>query len=135
MRQRTIDFTFSSPSKELLYARITYDTPSWDIDHLKLWDHSAMGDRVIKEFTTSFEKNNDSLATIQKLRILSGDVVSYVMNNTPPETPFACLSEPIVLQALLNIIEDKTLVSGKTQYILKDDRELFTSDANLETLG
>lgn len=63
-RQRTIDLTLSSPEQELIYARMTFDTPEWDMDHLKLWKHTKHGDQLIKQLTSCFPDTRSDLNTI-----------------------------------------------------------------------
>ncbi|MHA7846866.1 Gfo/Idh/MocA family oxidoreductase [Serratia sp. D1N4] len=135
VRQRTVDFTFASPDNKLIYAQITFDTPNWDIDHLKLWEQNRAGEHIIKQFTTIFPRNSPELATIQKLRRLVSEVLCFVENNIEPEHPFADLATSIRLQHLLNDIELKVQCVGPAKYELSDEREFFTEDGNLEKLG
>lgn len=135
IRQRTLDFIFSSPEKELVYARLTFDTPEWDNDHLRLWRHTKRGDQLIREFTTTFDESELSLKTIRKLRKQVSEVIEYVLNDLSPEHAFADLTTSLRLQRLLNIIEHKALRIGPAKYVLKDEREYFTEDGSLEQLG
>ncbi|MGK6328883.1 Gfo/Idh/MocA family protein [Erwinia sp. DT-104] len=135
IRQRTLDFIFSSPEKELVYARLTFDTPEWDNDHLRLWKHTKQGDELIQAFTTSFDESEQALKTIQKLRKQVREVIHYLLNNLPPEHAFADLDTSLRLQRLLNTIEHKVRRIGPANYVLKDERELFTEDGSLEQLG
>lgn len=135
IRQRTLDFIFSSPEKELIYARLTFDTPEWDNDHLRLWRHTKQGDELIREFVTSFDESEKSLKTIRKLRRQVREVIHYVLNGLSPEHAFADLTTSLRLQELLNLIEQKARRIGPAKYVLKDKREFFTEDGNLEQLG
>ncbi|EOC0702544.1 Gfo/Idh/MocA family oxidoreductase [Salmonella enterica subsp. enterica serovar Kokomlemle] len=135
IRQRTLDFIFSSPEKELVYARLTFDTPEWDNDHLRLWKHTKQGDELIQAFSTSFDGAEQALKTIQKLRKQVREVIHYILNKLPPEHDFADLNTSLRLQRLLNTIEHKARRLGPANYVLKYERELFTEDGSLEQLG
>ncbi|EBA7134400.1 Gfo/Idh/MocA family oxidoreductase [Salmonella enterica] len=135
IRQRTLDFIFSSPEKELVYARLTFDTPEWDNDHLRLWKHTKQGDELIQVFSTSFDESEQALKTIQKLRKQVREVIHYILNNLPPEHVFADLDTSLRLQSLLNTIEHKARRLGPANYVLKNKRELFTEDGSPEQLG
>lgn len=135
IRQRTVDFIFSSPEQELIYARLTFDTPEWDIDHVKIWKHTADGDQLIKEFTTNIHDNNPSLKTIRKLQRQVREVIHYVMGYSVLENSFTDLEDSIKLQTLLNEIETSTVRIKPVTYSLKKQRQFFTDDGNLEKLG
>ncbi|EEP1424123.1 Gfo/Idh/MocA family oxidoreductase [Salmonella enterica] len=135
IRQRTLDFIFSSPEKELVYARLTFDTPEWDNDHLRLWKHTKQGDELIQAFSTSFDGAEQALKTIQKLRKQVREVIHYILNKLPPEHDFTDLNTSLRLQRLLNTIEHKARRLGPANYVLKYERELFTEDGSLEQLG
>lgn len=135
VRQRTIDFIFASPDRTLIYAHMVFDTPSWDCDHLRIWERTNGDDRVIAEFTTEFSGTNPNLHTIQKLRRLVQDVVNFVVSSALPTRPFADLPLSITLQNLLNQIECTTQTVGPAKYVLGEDRHFFNDEGNLERLG
>ncbi|OAJ33714.1 Gfo/Idh/MocA family oxidoreductase [Piscirickettsia salmonis] len=135
IRQRTIDFILESPDKKLIYAHMVFDTPTWDIDSLKIWERTNQNDNVIANFTTKFPKAPKELHTIQKLKRLVSDVVEFVTRNKSPQWPFADLAESLSLQELLNQIEYSTQVVGPTQFVLGEKRIIFNDEGNLERLG
>lgn len=134
-RQRTVDFVFASPSSQLIYARLVFDTPTWDVDSLRIWERRADGDHVISEFTTSFPDAPAHYATIQKLRRMVEDVVEFAACGTPPSRPFAGIAESIRLQTLLNAIESDARTIGPARYVIGGHRPVLTDSADLERLG
>lgn len=93
------------------------------------------GDELIREFTTSFGDAEPALNTIQKLRKQVREVINYLLNDLPPEHAFADLTTSLRLQSLLNTIEHQARRIGPANYVLKEKRECFTEDGNLEQLG
>lgn len=135
VRQRTVDFIFSSPDNKLIYAQLIFDTPKWDIDHIKLWQRAASGEHIINEFTTTLSPDRPELATIIKLRKLVSEVVLYVETGVNPKHPFTDLTDSIKLQLLLNDIESKVKCVGPAKFELNDKRDFFTKGEDLENAG
>lgn len=135
VRQRTIDFIFSSQDQELIYARMTFDTPEWDIDHLKLWKHTKKGDELIKDFTTSFDDAAPAFKTIQKLRRQVREVLLFLTDGLEPQHEFVGVNSSIRLQSMLNNIEHKAQCIGAAKYTIKKQREYFSKNGSLEQLG
>ncbi|QHS25155.1 MFS transporter [Piscirickettsia salmonis] len=104
VRQRTIDFIFESPDKKLIYAHMVFDTPTWDVDSLKIWERTSQNDDVIANFTTEFPNAPKELHTIQKLKRLVSDVVEFVARNKSPQWSFADLSESLYVAGILSNI-------------------------------
>lgn len=133
-RQRNIDFSFSDSSENIIYSRITYDTPQWDHDHLKIWTRDVEGKEII--ITEHVIKNNDlKMESIHKLSIFCEDVLRFVEFNTPPSQPFADLSTAMSLQKILDEINQRTTNAALAHYINNSGRILLSKDADLETLG
>jgi len=135
VRQRTVDFIFSTPDNKLIYAQLMFDTPKWDIDHIKIWEITDSGEFIINEFTTTVPANAPELATIIKLRKLVSEVVCYVESGINPEHPFTDLADSLKLQSLLNVIESKVKFVGSAKYELNDKRDFFIKDEDLENAG
>lgn len=135
IRQRTIDLILSSPEQELIYARMTFDTPEWDMDHLKLWKHTKHGDQLIKQLTSCFPDTRSDLNTIQKLRQQLREILLFLIQGIIPEHDFVDLTASVRLQTILNTIEQKAQSIGSAQYVFKNQREFFTEQGGLEQLG
>ncbi|WP_246794858.1 Gfo/Idh/MocA family oxidoreductase [Burkholderia perseverans] len=134
-RQRTLDFALGSPDGKLIYAQLIFDTPSWDIDHLRIWERTHAEDRVLAAFTTSFPDSPPSLLTIQKLRRLVLDVLGFAGHGICPRQAFADLSSAVAIQVLLNQIEHTARTTGPVKYVLTAARPIVASDGDLERLG
>lgn len=133
-RQRNVDFTFIDPEGFLYHARIIYDTPEWDSDHLEIWTRDVNGKNVtVLDLKT--EPSKPGLETVEKLSKLCKDVVLYVSNNVPPLQPFADLNTTFSLQELLDEISQKVLATLPARYIRGQTRTLLPHDTDLESLG
>ena len=135
IRQRTIDFIFSSQDQELIYARMIFDTPEWDVDHLKLWKHTKKGDEIIKDFTTSFDGASPAFKTIQKLRTQVREILLFLIDGLQPQHEFVDVNTSIRLQSMLNNIAHKAQCIGAAKYTVKKHREYFSENGSLEQLG
>lgn len=136
VRQRTIDFSFHDKASRILHARITYDTPSWDNDHLQIWTKGVSGkDEVLLDFKTDKETIPKELATIYKLSSLCNDVLLFCHSHLSPLQNFAGLNDSIRLQRELNKIAMDSLNYPTAKYNHNGDRIIQPEDADLETLG
>lgn len=133
-RQRNIDFSFTDEKEEIIHARITYDTPSWDCDHLRIWSINPDGSENM--IVNQREENCDvELATIYKLSMLCRDVYNYVNEGTSPSQPFPDLAVATRLQETLDYIEKYTVTPKPACYIPHGERKLLPKEAALEVLG
>lgn len=135
VRKREIDLTFVSPQQKLIYANMIFDTPAWDMDCLRIWEKTSVGEQTLLDLHTQFDKSNFNLATIQKLVCLVNDVVGYVANGTLPCQPFPGIHTALSLQEVLNAIEHKAVTVGPVQYIIGQNREFLNDENDLERLG
>lgn len=134
VRQRTLDFTFVDQEDQLIHARLTFDTPRWDRDHLRIWMRDIDGtELVLHELRVS--PNQPGLETLHKLTELCEQVLEWVTQQKPPEQPFASLDEAIALQGLLNQLEQRALTPAPARYNHGVKRALLVESAVLESLG
>lgn len=134
-RKREIDLVFASPDNRLVYASLTYDTPAWDFDQLRVWEKTLAGDRVILDIQSEGEKSRPELHTIIKLSRLVADAVHFVQRGKTPSQPFADLRTALNLQKLLNSIESSSRTLGPVQYVVGAEREVYYDESNWERLG
>lgn len=133
-RKREIDLIFISPENELVYGKMIFDTPEWDIDYLKIWKKTNKADEVITELHTTKSETSD-LATIKKLVSLTEDVLLFVEQNKEPKIPFADLNTAVRLQKTLNEIDINANRTIPIKYVRSKNRVLLTDSKNLERLG
>ncbi|AEH49812.1 Gfo/Idh/MocA family oxidoreductase [Heyndrickxia faecalis] len=135
VRKREVDLVFASPQNKLIFATMVFDTPVWDIDHLRIWERTSSGEHVIMDMKTSIDDSNPGLKTVRKLVRLVNDVTGYVLNGTVPSQPFACLQTALRLQKLLNTIEHNATTIGPVQYVVGPKREIYSDENDWERLG
>jgi predicted dehydrogenase len=135
LRKREIDLTFMSLQHQLVYAKIIYDTPEWDIDHLRVWESSRVGETVHLEINTQNQYKCNDLCTIGKLSQLVTDVLLFVQSGVKPEINFPCLEVALQLQHELNEIDLKVAASGPVRYIASGKREFLVDRNDLERMG
>ncbi len=134
-RQRTLDFSFADPAGAIIHARLEFDEPNWDVDHLRVWTRNAKGALVELEQRHYSGSTDPALATIVKLTRLCEDVLGQVAAGKPPRQPFAGLDTTIGLQTLLNDIHARSLSAAPVRYIVNGQRTLIPENADLESLG
>lgn len=136
VRQRTVDFSFIDKNGRLLHARITYDTPYWDCDHLQIWTRNHLGrQEIIVDYRTDLEVFPAGLETIYKLSALCDDVLNFCAFNTLPVHPFADIETSRRLQLRLNDIASQSDYCLNAKYFHGGERIFQSEDSELETLG
>jgi len=134
VRQRTIDFTFVDQEDQLIHARLTFDTPRWDHDELRIWMRDTDGiELVLHQLRVSPQKSG--LETLHKLSRLCEQVLQWVTLQQPPALPFASLDESLALQRLLNELEHRVRAPAPARYNQGATRALLVESSDLETLG
>lgn len=133
-RQRNMDFSFTDPEGEIIHARITYDTPAWDCDHIRVWAVGCDGnERVLVEQRQ--ENDDPKLSTILKLSALCRDVYYFVSEGRLPSQPFPDLKTASQLQDILDDIQKFAVTPSSACYIRHGERVLLPKEAALEVLG
>ncbi|MFE8147210.1 Gfo/Idh/MocA family oxidoreductase [Brenneria goodwinii] len=133
-RQRNVDFSFINNDGDIIHSRITYDTPEWDHDHLRIWTRDPTGaESVITDRV--YNKSQQGLETIYKLSNFCMEVIQFVASNIPPAQPFAGLDTACGLQELLDNIEHQVVTTLRAKYIRAGERKLLSRKADLESLG
>lgn len=135
VRKREVDLVFASPQNRLVFASMVFDTPAWDIDHLRIWERTSAGEHVITDVRTEIDDAHPGLKTIRKLVRLADDVVGYVSNGKAPSRPFPCLKTALRLQRMLNAIERDVRTVGPVQYVVGPEREFYNDRNDWERLG
>lgn len=134
VRQRTLDFTFVDQEDQLIHARLTFDTPRWDEDHLRIWMRDSDGtELVLHELNVS--PHQAGLETLHKLSEFCQQVLEWVTQRQPPAQPFASLKDAMELQGLLNQLEQRALTPTPAIYNHGAKRALLVESADLESLG
>lgn len=134
VRQRTVDFSFVDREHQLIHARLVFDTPCWDRDHLRIWMRDTDGtELVLHELSTS--PISAGLETLHKLAQLCRQVLHWVAYQQPPAQPFADLETAMQLQRLLNELEQRALTPPPARYNHGPARVLLSEDSDLESLG
>ncbi|MBS1157605.1 MAG: putative oxidoreductase [Proteobacteria bacterium] len=133
-RQRTVDLSFVDEPGRIFHARIIYDTPQWDHDHLRIWTRDDQGREVlVVEQRTS--ESIPGLETLQKLSQFCEDVLRRVAWQESPSQPFADLTTATALQQFLDDISQKVSTPSAARYVRSAARVLLPEDADLESLG
>lgn len=134
VRQRTVDFSFVDQEDQLIHARLTFDTPRWDHDHLRIWMRDTDGtELVLHELRVS--PSQPGLETLHKLSELCQQVLEWVTQRQLPAQPFASLDDAIALQGLLNQLEHRALTPTPARYNHGAKRALLVESSDLESLG
>lgn len=134
MRQRTVDFSFVDQEDQLIHARLTFDTPRWDHDHLRIWMRDTDGtELVLHELRVA--PSQPGLETLHKLTALCQQVLEWVIQRKAPAQPFASLDEAIALQGLLNQLEHRVMTPTPARYNHGAKRALLVESSDLESLG
>ncbi|MDA7028183.1 Gfo/Idh/MocA family oxidoreductase [Bacillus sp. CLL-7-23] len=135
VRKREVDMVFASPQNKLVYVTMVFDTPMWDIDHLRIWEKTPTGEHTLLEMKTTDQDNDPELHTIRKLMKLVKDVVEYVLNRTKPSQQFPGIQTALQLQRLLNTIEYEAKTIGPVKYVIGNKREIYQDEKDYERLG
>ncbi|PKC41636.1 oxidoreductase [Pantoea ananatis BRT98] len=136
VRQRTVDFSFHDQCSRIIHARITYDTPAWDNDHLQVWTKDKFGrEEILLDYKTNKDTIPKGLETIYKLSALCSDVLLFCNSGILPSQDFASLNDSINLQRSLNKIAEGFNKYPISQYICDGERIIQPKDADLEILG
>ena len=134
VRQRTVDLSFVDREEHLIHARLTFDTPQWDHDQLRIWMRDTDGtELVLHELVLS--PRQPGLETLHKLSRVCLQVLQWVAHRQPPNLRFADLDTALGLQRLLNELEERASTPPPARYCPGDTRALLTEDSDLETLG
>ena len=135
LRKREIDLTFIAPNHKLIYTKLIFDTPEWDVDYLRLWEDTKAGVKIHLELNTKKRQPNPQLKTIEKLSRLVHDVFIFIKKSRFPKQKFPDLMTAIRLQKQLNHIESMTKSIGPVTYVAGVKRELLVNKHDLERLG
>ncbi|WP_339193288.1 Gfo/Idh/MocA family oxidoreductase [Aeribacillus sp. FSL W8-0870] len=135
VRKREVDLVFASPQNRLIFANMVFDTPVWDVDHLRIWERTPFGEQVIMDMKTNIDDSKPELKTIRKLVRLVNDVGGYVVNGAAPSQLFASLQTALKLQKLLNTIERDAQTIGPINYVVGSQREIYNDENDWERLG
>ncbi|MCY1365757.1 hypothetical protein D9M69_526200 [compost metagenome] len=134
IRQRTVDFTFVDSRMRLIHARLTFDTPRWDMDQLCIWTRSDGGAvELLHELAT--DPRQPGLDTLHKLSRLCVQVVRWVAFRERPSQQFAGLDTALNLQRLLNELDTRARTPKPARYVHGQIRHLLPEDSDLECLG
>lgn len=134
VRQRTVDLSFLDQADQLIHARLVFDTPRWDHDHLRIWMRDTDGrDLVVHERVLSPSQPNQQM--LHKLSRFCLDLVHWVACQRPPSQPFADLATALDLQQLLNALERCAQTPPPARYNPGDTRALLAEDGDVESLG
>lgn len=134
-RKREIDLTFLNSDNKLIYAKMVFDTPEWDMDTLKIWENTKTVEKIHCDLETGKQDRNPQLKTIEKLTKLVSDVLYFIIENKKPSQTFPCLLTAIQLQKMLNKIESMVRTQGKVNYVTGPEREFLVVKGDLERLG
>jgi predicted dehydrogenase len=134
VRQRTMDFSFVDRDDLLIHARLVFDTPQWDHDHLRIWMRDTDGTELILH-ELAISPSRPGLETLHKLSQLCLDVLQWAMHQRPPSQAFASLETAFTLQGLLNELEHQALTPPSAHYNHGETRALLAEDSDLEALG
>ena len=135
VRQRTVDWSFVDDQAHVIHARLTFDTPCWDHDHLSVWMRDSDGTQLTLH-ETSEAPCEPGLETLHKLSRLCRDAVLWIATQREPDLPFADLRTAIKLQRLLNTLETRAKAAAvPARYIRSQNRVLLGEDIDLESLG
>lgn len=74
VRQRTVDWSFVDDQAHVIHARLTFDTPCWDHDRLRIWMRDSDGTPLTLH-ETSEAPSEPGLETLHKLSRLCRDAV------------------------------------------------------------
>lgn len=136
VRQRTVDFSFNDIKNKLIHARIIFDTPYWDSDHLQVWIQDNVGKKeILYEVKVTPEYYSDELDAIGKLSTLCEQVLQFVVNGKEPSQPFAGVETAKILQQKLNEIHSNSINIVSANYIRGKERIIQSEDSNFESLG
>lgn len=135
VRQRTVDWSFVDDQAHVIHARLTFDTPCWDHDHLRIWMRDTDGKELVLHETNE-APCEPGLETLHKLARLCRDAVLWIAGRREPDLPFADLRTAIELQRLLNTLETRAKAAAiPARYNRGQNRVLLAEDSDLESLG
>jgi len=104
-RQRNLDFTFHNKHKELIYARLVYDTPAWDSDSLHIWKRSSSGEPVkLLEEDMLRRTEPHSKSGLHKIKSFINSIVEYIESGVKPEVAFCDKQQTIFLHKIIERI-------------------------------
>ena len=134
-RQRNIDFTFRDPNNKLIYARLVYDTPNWDLDTLDIWERDDTGST--KMLLTLRTENNSEIRNacgLYKIKSIIKSDINFKKNNQKTNVEFCDLEQSIKLYSFINQLY--TLAqNGPTAKYHEVSMRIVTKAGNSETLG
>lgn len=134
-RQRNIDFTFNKPNNNLIYARIVYDTPDWDIDTLTIWERDDTGlVRILYKLETKDNQAVQYANGLYKITAILKEAINYSRQNRQMINKFCSLDQSIKLYNHINQIYALANKSPVARYHSKG-RRTVSDNANSETLG
>lgn len=134
VRQRTVDLSFVDDQAHVIHARLTFDTPCWDHDHLRIWMRGTDGKQLTLHEATE-APSEPGLDTLHKLSHLCRDAVLWIASRREPALPFADLRTALELQRLLNILESHAKTPVPACYNQGGNRAVLSEDSDLESLG
>ncbi|MDX7991053.1 Gfo/Idh/MocA family oxidoreductase [Xenorhabdus littoralis] len=136
VRQRTVDFSFFDIKNKLIHARIIFDTPHWDNDHLQVWTQNNVGKKeILYDVKVTPDDYPNELETIGKLSILCDQVTQFVINGKIPPQPFVNINTAKKLQKKLNEIHLHSVKNVSANYIRGKERIIQSEYSDFESLG
>lgn len=134
-RQRNIDFTFRDPSNKLIYARLVYDTPGWDLDTLDIWERDDSGaTKMLLALKTEDNPKILNAHGLYKIKSILKSAINFRQNNQKLDVEFCDLRQSIKLYALINQLYALARNGPIANYHALA-RRIVTNAGNSETLG
>lgn len=134
-RQRNIDFTFRAPNNELVYARLVYDTPNWDMDSLHVWKRNSNGQaEPVLELKLEDNPNIRNARGLYKIKAIVEASIDFCAGRAISKVDFCDLKQSTKLYNLINEIYELASNAPTTVYH-PISRRIVTNGAHSETLG
>lgn len=133
-RRRELDFVFINEANELIFAQLTFDTPSWYEDSLKVWQENADKSETILEFN-SLDENFDGDRKLERIVNVVKEITDFIMFRKDPQYGMPDINDAIYLQKLLNKIISKTNEYPIVKYNRSQKRVLLSEQSSFNRLG
>lgn len=133
-RRRELDFVFLDKDFNVLFAKISFDTPKWYEDSLSIWKENVNQREILIQFNSLEEKFDGDRKLERILRVVK-DVTDFMILGIEPKYKFPDLKEAISLQKLLNNIDDSKSQFSSVKYNRLEKRVILTEQSGFERLG
>ncbi|MFJ7765861.1 Gfo/Idh/MocA family protein [Bacillus toyonensis] len=133
-RRRELDFVFQDASNQLIFAQLSYDTPNWYEDSVKIWTETSTQSEELLYFN-SLEHEYDGDRKIERIINVVKDVTDFVMLEKEPSFGFPNLKDAVRLQELLNEIDSKKSSFYTVKYNSSEKRVLLNENSGFGRLG